>query len=239
MATDNDRCGVTPCTRDYYARGFCEMHYRRLLRHGNVDAGRPARGSEEPVCDVPACTKPAEGRGWCHGHLQRWLRNGDVEPDIPLGRRRQPEICEVDDGGRPCGRPTHAKGLCGTHYQRWTATGDARDGEPVATPAGKGGISHGYWKMPVPEQERHLAGGAADITEHRLVMARHLGRPLESDEVVHHINGDKLDNRLENLELWSTGHPRGQRVEDKITHALQILERYVPELIVGLPEEVL
>lgn len=231
-------CGISICDRKHYSQGYCEMHYRRLLRHGGVDPDRPPRGTFTADCSVAGCTNPTDARGWCHGHHQRWLRHGDVKVDVPLNRERQ--RCMVQEpsdwaglnstGGIFCGRPVQAQGLCQAHYKRILATGDVRAHEPIATPTGTGGLSHGYWKIPVPPEERHLTAGATEVGEHRLVMARHLGRALFPDEVVHHMNGDRVDNRIENLELWSTAHPRGQRVADKVEHALEMLQRYAPQL---------
>lgn len=54
------------------------------------------------------------------------------------------------------------------------------------------------------------------IAEHRLVMEAYLGRPLAQGETVHHVNGDRLDNRLGNLQLWCSPPRFGQRASDLI-----------------------
>jgi hypothetical protein len=70
-----------------------------------------------------------------------------------------------------------------------------------------------------------LGHGVAE-KEHRLVMKRVIGRALRRNENVHHKNGNRADNSPENLELWVKTQPCGQRVEDKVAAAIQLLLDY-------------
>lgn len=82
---------------------------------------------------------------------------------------------------------------------------------------------HGYMWISVPSTE---TGVKSAILEHRYVMSRHIGRDLTADETVHHLNGIRSDNRIENLELFNSRHGPGQRVVDKVQFAIEILIQY-------------
>jgi hypothetical protein len=70
------------------------------------------------------------------------------------------------------------------------------------------------------------------VAEHTFVMAQHLGRPLQPYETVHHKNGQRSQNDLSNLELWCVGksHRPGQRVEDLVAWAKELIALYEPDL---------
>jgi HNH endonuclease len=214
-------CSVDGCEKRAVSRGFCDKHYRRWWKYGDPEKG--ARSQIKP-CSVAGCPHPGEARTLCHGHYLALLRRGEWPTRLLSDRKAKG--CVVAG----CGRAAHARGLCRTHVDRLRKHGDVLEEVRVKEVEGIGYINHGYRIVPVPISLRHLTGDSS-APEHRLVMAVFLQRPLRPDEFVHHRNGVRTDNRIENLELWSVMQPKGQRTNDKVAYAIEMLRRYRPDLL--------
>jgi hypothetical protein len=89
------------------------------------------------------------------------------------------------------------------------------------------GVSDGYITahtiLPADVPGRRLYKG---VGVHRIVMEHELGRPLTGVENVHHINGNRADNRPSNLELWVRSQPSGQRPHQLAEYARELLYLY-------------
>ena len=115
-----------------------------------------------------------------------------------------------------CDQPHMAMGFCQKHYSR-----NYRHNDPtivLQNPKGTGSVTQMGYREIIKNGIRKL--------EHRWVMEDFLERELLPHENIHHKNGDKLDNRIDNLELWTTAQPCGKRPEDLIIYAREILAIY-------------
>lgn len=160
------------------------------------------------ACRIAECTRGWRVHGLCAAHYRRSRLGQDMVAPIGRPRRRVSltGLCSIAG----CGAPHHSTSFCALHYQSLKKYGD-----PL-TMSQRRGRPSGY----------RIKNG---MLEHRLLIGKAIGRPLLRDEHIHHINGVRSDNRLENLELWSVSQPPGQRVADKLKWAYQIIARYEPE----------
>jgi HNH endonuclease len=171
------------------------------------------------LCLEPSCGRPATNKRLglcrrCYGY--RWSIERENAPNAPK--------CIVQN----CGSVARVKGMCLIHYKR----AKRNSGDPLSAPGrGSPGKRRGirslkgeYITNSGYKRRRNLKGNWVD--EHRIIMEQELGRPLLPGENVHHINGDKLDNRIENLELWLTRQPIGARVSDIVEWARKIIALY-------------
>lgn len=139
---------------------------------------------------------------------------------MPRGNFSKYAHCTIGD----CTKKHRAKGMCQMHYRRNYLYGNPEVIMNTGVKEDKGGYV----------QIRTEAGNGKKgkyTYEHRLVMEQMLGRKLLVGETVHHKNGIRNDNRPENLELWSKAQPAGQRLEDKVQWAMELLRQYKPEVL--------
>jgi hypothetical protein len=102
------------------------------------------------------------------------------------------------------------------------------------------GYKRGYYKKQsgyICFRGENRNGEWREIPFHVAVMEKTIGRRLTPGETVHHKNGIRDDNRIENLELWGNKHPSGQRVEDMISFCIDYLTEYAPECLAFIKEK--
>ena len=218
MAHVTISCTIDACNRVHYRGGWCRRHHYRFLTYGDPLAGGPLRHTEHTQqCTLPGCEKPYIAQGLCGMHYQRRALHGDPLYAPLFAKDR---ACIV----RGCVELQAAKGYCSKHYQRYAKPNDPAFS--LRTPNyGGGTISYKGYRI-VSKPGHPNASKHGKLPEHRLVMSEMLGRPLLKNEVVHHKNGIRLDNRPENLELWVKTQPPGQRVSDLVAWASAIIAQY-------------
>lgn len=210
--------GVAECGKKECARGFCNSCYQMRRKTGALEL-IPLVNSGK-LCKTDCCGKAAVSLGYCETHYDRFKKYGD-----PLGSapKRTGGAC----GTESCKGVVVANGVCAACYGRIRKRGNTGYSKKHLARFENVIDDQGYVQVLAPEHPN--ARKSKRVPEHRLVMSKFLCRPLHKNENIHHKNGDRADNRLENLELWVTSQPTGQRPIDLMKWAREVLKTYAPD----------
>ena len=231
MDKERKICKADNCEREARIVGFCSAHYERVKKGSGLNPEIPLRKFVSNITDdqlriAACCTNSWRGllknlgfstmSGGRKNIQDRVRKLGIDVSHFPIQKSRTK--CLIDD----CDQLSHAKGYCSRHYGFFMRNGDPQKRITLGT---KRYESSGYVML---DRKNHpfVSSKAGRIFEHRLIMSEKLGRTLLPSEQVHHKNGQRQDNRIENLERWSTNQPIGGRVADLVVWAKEILNLY-------------
>lgn len=249
-------CRVSGCLSKVIAHGWCSKHYQQVeaglrLENGEVVSGfiernsgprslsseeRAAHNLRSGTCRL--CSSPMfhGSTGFCSMHYARYRRgqiDGEGKEIAPLKRVHSYNgvTCKVEG----CSRRPKAYGLCDMHRQQELSGIINSEGQVLREKKHGGRFAAkdrwtstgGYIRVRAPDHPR--ADKYGFVLEHRLVAEQNLGRFLEPYELVHHRNGNRTDNRWENLQVldgragMGEGHPPGHEygLEASIQRVLQ------------------
>jgi len=189
------------------SRRFCSQSCRSVVRSFDLGVSKScAYCGDEFYCPTNQRGGAWQDRKFCSRacyHKARTAKAYMQRTCEACGRMFRVARCQLDHRpvrycSDPCRWAGHAERTKGEGHHNW-----------------KGGRTknrQGYVRVWVSDDHPMISmkpKNQSGVMEHRLVMAESLGRPLTTDETVHHINGVRDDNRLENLQLRQGKHGKG------------------------------
>lgn len=168
------------------------------------------------LCEICGCNREARTKRYgnlCLMHYKRYVRHGDFKDYNEIRHKqsvsREQSKCKYCD--RKVGR-CGALGMCNRHYQMYKIHGDA-----LFSDRKERAKSHGYYRT-----------GKNGQHEHRKIYEDYYGIKLKPEQIVHHINFDRTDNRIENLYLYESASEH-QRVHQ---HYRRLRKQFPDENII-------